>query len=51
MQVQEDEGTSTWPRFKELLNLRYGPLLRSVPLFELSACRRLGTVTDYQDRF
>jgi len=51
MQVQEDEGTPTWPHFTELLNLRYGPPLRSAPLFELSACRRTGTVTDYQDRF
>ena len=51
MQVQEDEGTPTWPRFTELLNLRYGPPLRAAPLFELSACRRTGTVTDYQDHF
>jgi len=51
MQVQEDEGTPTWPRFKDLLNLRYGPPLRSAPLFELSSCRRTGTVEDYQDRF
>jgi len=49
--VQETEGTPTWERFKELLNLRYGPPLRSVPLFELSSCRRTGTVEDYQDRF
>ena len=51
MHVQETEGTPTWERFKELLNLRYGPPLRSVPLFELSSCRRTGTVEDYQDRF
>jgi hypothetical protein len=47
MQVQEDEGTPTWARFKDLLNLRYGPPLRSAPLFELSSCRRTGTVEDY----
>jgi len=51
MHVQDNEGTPTWERFKELLNLRYGPPLRSVPLFELSACRRTSTVEDYQDRF
>jgi hypothetical protein len=51
MQVQEDEGTPTWARFKDLLNLRYGPPLRSAPLFELSSCHRTGTVEDYQDRF
>lgn len=51
MQVQEDEGTPTWARFKELLNLRFGPPLRSAPLFELSSCRRTRTVEDYQDLF
>jgi len=51
MQVQQDEGVPTWRRFKDLLNLRYGPPLRSAPLFELSQCRRTGTVEEYQDRF
>ena len=51
MQVQTDEGTPPWPRFKELLNLRFGPPLRSAPLFELASCRRTGTVEEYQDRF
>ena len=51
MQVQADEGTPPWPRFKELLNLRFGPPLRSAPLFELASCRRTGTVEEYQDRF
>jgi hypothetical protein len=46
MQVQEDEGTPPWPRFKELLNLRFGPPLRSAPLFELTSCRRTGTVEE-----
>jgi hypothetical protein len=49
--IQETEGVPTWDRFKELLNLRYGPPLRSAPLFELSSCRRTGTVEEYQDRF
>jgi hypothetical protein len=51
MQVQEDEGTASWRRFKDLINLRYGPPLRSAPLFELADCRRTGTITEYQDRF
>lgn len=51
IQVQEDEGVPTWRRFKDLLNLRYGPPLRSAPLFELADCRRTGTVEEYQDRF
>lgn len=50
-QLQEDEGTPTWGRFKELLNLRFGPPLRSAPLFELSECRRTGTVEEYANRF
>jgi hypothetical protein len=49
--IQETEGTPTWEHFKELLNLRYRPPLRLVPPFELSSCRRTGTVEDYQDRF
>ena len=51
MQVQQDEGTPSWRRFTELLNLRYGPPLRSAPLFELADCRRTGSVAEYQDRF
>jgi hypothetical protein len=49
--VQTDEGTPSWRRFKELLNLRYGPPLRATPLFELANYCRTGSVADYQDRF
>jgi hypothetical protein len=48
MQVQEDESTPSWRCFKDLINLRYGPPLRSAPLFELADCRRTGTVTKYR---
>jgi hypothetical protein len=51
IQLQEDEGTSSWGRFKELLHLRFGPPLRSAPLFELSECRSTGTVEEYSNRF
>jgi hypothetical protein len=51
IQLQEDEGTPPWGRFKELLHLRFGPHLRSAPLFELSECRRTGTVEEYANRF
>jgi hypothetical protein len=51
IQVQTDEGTPSWRRFKELLNLRYGAPLRTMPLFELVDCRRAGSVADYEDRF
>ncbi|WVZ71005.1 hypothetical protein U9M48_019632 [Paspalum notatum var. saurae] len=51
IQVQTDEGTPSWNRFKELMNLRYGPPLRSAPLAELAECRRTGTVAEYQDQF
>ncbi|XP_066351695.1 uncharacterized protein [Miscanthus floridulus] len=51
IQLQEDESTPPWGRFKELLNLRFGPPLRSAPLFELTECRRTGTVEEYSNRF
>jgi hypothetical protein len=51
MQVQTDEGTPSWRRFTELLNLRYGPPLRAALLSELADCRRTSTVAEYQDRF
>ena len=51
MQLQRDEGTPPWRRFSELLNTRFGPPLRSNPLGELMACKRTGSVIDFQDRF
>jgi hypothetical protein len=51
IQLQEDEGTPPWGCFKELLNLRFRPPLRSVPLFELAECRHTGTVEDYSNRY
>jgi hypothetical protein len=51
IQLMEDEGTPLWGRFKELLNLRFGPPLRSAPLFELAECRRTSSVEDYSNRF
>jgi hypothetical protein len=50
-QLQDDDGTPTWPRFKDFLNLRFGPPLRSAPMFELAECRRTGTVEEYANRF
>jgi hypothetical protein len=50
MQLQEDEGTPPWGRFKDLLSLRFGPPLCSAPLFELTECRRMGTVEEYANR-
>jgi hypothetical protein len=51
IQVQRDESTPPWRRFTELLNVRFGPLLRSNPLGELMACKRSSSVVEYQDRF
>lgn len=51
IQVQRDEGTPPWRRFSELLHLRFGPPLRANPLGELAACKRTGSVLDYQERF
>ncbi|XP_066163758.1 uncharacterized protein [Oryza sativa Japonica Group] len=49
-QVQQDEGTPPWRRFTELLHLRFGPPLHTNPLGELMACKRTGSVVDYQDK-
>ncbi|XP_066323873.1 uncharacterized protein [Miscanthus floridulus] len=51
IQLQEDEGTPRWSRFKDLLHLRFGPPLRSAPLYELAECRGTGSVEEYQNRF
>jgi hypothetical protein len=51
IQLQEDEGTPRWRRFKDLLHLRFGSPIRSAPLFELAECRRTGSVEEYQNRF
>jgi hypothetical protein len=51
IQLQEDEGMPRWGRFKDLLNLRFGPPLRAAPLFELTDCRRSGTMEEYSNRF
>ena len=51
IQIQQDKGIPSWRRFKDLLHLRYGPPLLSNPLGELAACKRTGTVAEYQDRF
>jgi hypothetical protein len=50
IQLQEDEGTPPWGRFKDLLDLRFGRPLRSAPFFELTECKRTGTV-EYSNRF
>ena len=51
VQIQTDEGTPSWRRFKELLNLRYGPRMRSASLAKLAVCQRISMVAKYQDRF
>jgi len=51
IQVQQTEGTPSWRRFTELINLRYGPPLRSNPMGELMECKHTGSVAEYQDRF
>ena len=51
IQVQQDEGTPSWRRFSELLNLRFGPPIRSNPRGELMACKRTSSVAEYQTRF
>jgi len=49
MQIQCEEGTLLWRHFPELLNLRFGPPLRSNPLGELMACKRTASVVDFHE--
>jgi hypothetical protein len=51
MQVQREEGTSSWRCFTELLNIRFRPSLLSNPLGELVPCHLTSTVVDFQDWF
>ena len=51
MRLERDEGVPSWRRFSTLLDMRFGPPIRSNPLGELAACRRSGSVADYQERF
>ncbi|XP_039824904.1 uncharacterized protein LOC120686774 isoform X1 [Panicum virgatum] len=51
IQVQRDQGTPPWRRFMELLHLRFGLPLCSNPLGELMACKRSGSVVDFQEQF
>ena len=51
MHIEKDNGTPSWRRFTELLNLRFGPPLCANPLGDLAACRRTGSVADYSEQF
>ncbi|WVZ82061.1 LOW QUALITY PROTEIN: hypothetical protein U9M48_029368 [Paspalum notatum var. saurae] len=51
LRSERSEGTPSWRRFSELLNLGYGPPLRSNPPGELMACKRKSSVAEYRDRF
>ena len=51
MRIERDEGVPSWRRFSTLLDMCFGPHLRSNPLGELAACSRSTTVADYQERF
>jgi hypothetical protein len=51
IQVQADEGTPSWRRFSELFHLRFAPPLCANSLGELAACKRTGSVVDYQECF
>ena len=46
-----EEGLVQWPRFTELVNLRFGPPIRSNPLGELKVLQRTDTVEEYQRQF
>ncbi|CAO2152414.1 unnamed protein product [Urochloa humidicola] len=49
--LERNQGVPTRARFVELVNLRFGPPMRSNPLGELISVKRTGSVADYQDQF
>jgi len=49
--LERNQGVPTWPRFVELVNLRFGPPTHSNPLGELINVKRTGSVDDYQEQF
>ena len=51
IQLERDEGTPSWTRFKECCNLRFGPPIRTNPLGELARFKQTGSVADYVEMF
>jgi hypothetical protein len=52
IQLQDDEGTPPWGRFKDLLNLQFGSALRSAPPFRaVRMSPYWHTVEEYSNRF
>jgi hypothetical protein len=51
MQLEMEEGTPSWKCFAELINLCFGPPIRSNLLGELAALRRTGSVEEYIRQF
>lgn len=49
--LEKNRGVPTWPAFVEGVNKRFGPLVRSNPLGELTHLRRTGSVDSYQEQF
>jgi hypothetical protein len=49
--LEREYGMVPWSRFTELVNLCFGPPLRSNPLGELKDLRRTGSVDEYQRQF
>jgi hypothetical protein len=48
---ERDYGIVTWPRFEELVNMRFVPPLRTNGLADLKELRRTDTVDEYQRQF
>jgi len=51
MQLERNEGTPSWPRFKNRCHLLFSPSVRSNCLGELTRLRMTGTVAEYQEKF
>jgi hypothetical protein len=49
--LERDYDMVSWTRFAELVNLRFGPLIRFNPLGELKGLHLIDTVEEYQRQF
>lgn len=49
--LERDLSTPSWRHFTEFVNTRFGPPLHNNPLDELASLRKIGSVSDFQEKF
>jgi hypothetical protein len=50
-QLKLNDGLPPWPRFVQLVNKRFGPLLTKSPIGELALLRHEGSVDEFAKKF